>query len=80
MKVRVLYSKKCEDNVKPKHTDSHIHGASLIQISALYLLKLMSERFRLLETKATEDVLNTKQAFPRLRFKIKKATLKTQGG
>ncbi len=39
MKVGVLDSKKCEDNVKPKHTDSHIHGASLKQISALYLLK-----------------------------------------
>lgn len=35
----------------------------------------MSERPRLLKTKATEDVLNTKQAFSRLRFKIKKSHL-----
>ena len=35
MKVGVLDYKKCEDNVKPKHTDSHAHGASLIQISAM---------------------------------------------
>ena len=39
MKVGVLDYKKCEDNVKLKHTDSHAHGASLIQISAPYLLK-----------------------------------------
>ena len=69
MKVRVLYSKKCEDNVKPKHTDSHIHGASLMQISALYLSKVLSERLMLVETKATEAVLNTNQALARLRFK-----------
>jgi hypothetical protein len=61
MKVGVLDSKKCEDNVKPKHTDSHIHGASLIQISAFYLLKVLSERLRLVEAKATKPVLNAKQ-------------------
>jgi hypothetical protein len=69
MKVGVLDYKKCEDNVKPKHTDSHIHGASLMQISALYLSKVLSERLMLVETKATEAVLNTHQALARLRFK-----------
>ncbi len=39
MKVGVLDYKKCEGDVKPKHMDSHAHGASLIQISAPYLLK-----------------------------------------
>ena len=39
MKVGVLDSKKCEGDVKLKDTDSHVHGASLIQISAPYLLK-----------------------------------------
>jgi hypothetical protein len=52
MKVGVLYSKKCEDNVKPKHTDSHAHGASLKQISALYLSRVMSERLRLEKDKS----------------------------
>ena len=39
LKVGVLDYKKYEDNVKLKDTDSHAHGASLIQISAFYLLK-----------------------------------------
>ena len=47
MKVGVLDSKKCEGNVKLKDTDSHVHGASLIEISASYLSKVKSERFRL---------------------------------
>ena len=40
MKVGVLDSKKCEGNVKLKDTDSHVHGASLMQISAVLLGKL----------------------------------------
>ncbi len=36
----VLDSKKCECNVKLKDTDSHVHGASLMQISAVLLGKL----------------------------------------
>jgi hypothetical protein len=35
LKVGVLDSKNCEGNVKLKYMDSHFHGASLIQISAM---------------------------------------------
>jgi len=39
LKVEVLDSKNCEGNARLKDTDSHAHGASLMQISAPYLLK-----------------------------------------
>ena len=58
LKVRVLDYKKCEGNVKLKDTDSHAHGASLIQISALYLSRVMSERLKPEKIKAAEPVLN----------------------
>ena len=40
MKVGMLDSKKCEGNVKLKDTDSHAHGASMLQMSAIILRKL----------------------------------------
>ena len=40
LKVGVLDYKKCEGNVKLKHTDSHAHGASMLQMSAITLRKL----------------------------------------
>jgi hypothetical protein len=58
LKVRVLDYKKCESSIKLKDTDSHIIGASLLQISALYLSRVMSERLRPEQTKTAEPVLN----------------------
>jgi hypothetical protein len=47
--VGVLDSKKCEGNVKLKDTDLHAHGASTIQISAVFLGKLKCVTYKHLE-------------------------------
>jgi hypothetical protein len=58
LKLRVLDYKKCEGSVKLNDTNLYINGASLKQIGALYLLRVMSERLILEQTKAAEHVLN----------------------
>ncbi len=69
LKVRVLDYKKCESSVKLKDPDSHIIGASLLQISATYLLKSDVGTTYTRTDKTAKPVLNGKQALARLRFK-----------
>ena len=51
LKVGVLDYKKCEGNVKLKHTDSHAHGASMLQMSAITLVKLKCTAYKRLKDK-----------------------------
>lgn len=49
LKVGVLDYKKYEGNVKLKYTDSHTHGASMLQMSAITLRKLKCTTYTHLE-------------------------------